>query len=149
MSTSSSSQASGDSGSVKPRLRSTTTTAGRCPNPAALPNVSAIAHPRECGRAALERRPAQRERLDRGGQTRLLEAALEDLVQRRAVVEGRGVAALGALAGAPALPGFGVAGHHALRPQPPLRRHEPQRGGPPPRPHPAGGAGPSAPPPPR
>ena len=64
-STSSRSHASGDDGSVNPRLRSTTTTAGRSPNPAAPPKHSAIARPLQRRLAALQRRPAQRLRRHR------------------------------------------------------------------------------------
>ena len=96
-STSSRSHASGDDGSVKPKLRSTTTTAGRSPNPAAPPK-SATARPLQRGLAALQRRPAQRLGRRRRRQPGLGLAVRERLLDRRPEVERQRVAALGPLA---------------------------------------------------
>src|SRR6059058_66188 len=64
LSTSSRSQASGEDGSVNPRLRSTTTIAGRSPTPRPPPK-SLTARPSQRRLAVLQRRPAQRPGRDR------------------------------------------------------------------------------------
>src|SRR3954470_19358211 len=85
-STSSRSHASGDVGSVNPRLRSTTTIAGRSPTPSAPPK-SLTARPRERRLARLQRRPPQRGGRDGRRQAGLVEAGRQRIRDRWSEVE--------------------------------------------------------------
>src|SRR6187200_1843598 len=97
--TPSSSQTSGEAGSVKPRLTSTTTRAGRRPKPARPWNLSwcivirresyVVARPDACERVLrrLERRPPQRRRGRRRVEAGLLLAAGDHVVELGPEVE--------------------------------------------------------------